>query len=237
MGAPDVPRVPWSQFFPQFARSWKQGEHVASVGPTGVGKTTLNLAILPIRTYTVILATKPRDRTLEGLKRQGWVIVPRWHRRDNQNRLVLWPKARGLHDGTRQAKILDDGLDAMFKAGGWSVLVDDTQYLASIGLRHTLSSLWINARSAGVTILGGSQRPVWVPREMWSQSVHHFLFGTTDSDDLKALSGFGARLDRKLVQAVVSSLDIGAHEVAYLNARSGQLLVTQAPPPPSRKAA
>jgi hypothetical protein len=174
---------------------------------------------------------------LEGLKRQGWVIVPRWHRRDNQNRLVLWPKARGLHDGNRQAKILDDGLDAMFKAGGWSVLVDDTQYLASIGLRHTLSSLWINARSAGVTILGGSQRPVWVPREMWSQSVHLFLFGTTDSDDLKALAGFGARLDRKLVQGVVSSLDIGAHEVAYLNARSGQFLVTQAPPPPSRKAA
>lgn len=235
MGPHEVDRVPWPAFYGDFARSWRQGEHVAAVGPTGTGKTTLALSILPIRTYTVILATKPKDRTLDGMRRRGWVITDRWRRRESENRIVLWPKARGLHDAERQARILDHGLDSMFRAGGWTVLVDDTQYLASIGLRQTLSTLWVNARSAGVTVVAGSQRPVWVPREMWSQSSHLFLFPVTDREDLKALAGFGARLDAQLVRSVVSSLDPDRHECAYVDVRRGRILVTQPPPPPSRK--
>jgi energy-coupling factor transporter ATP-binding protein EcfA2 len=220
-----VPVVPWADFLPRL--NWRQGEHVALVGPTGQGKTTLALALLPRRQYRVIVATKPRDATLSQLARQGYVTVREWPPPVLPERVILWPRWRGPEDTLHQARVIRDALDAMFAAGGWSVMADDVQYLTDmLALGRTLRLLWLQARAIRVSVLAATQRPTRVPREMWDQSTHLFLWQTANETELRALSGMSGA-NTRLIRSVVEALP--QHHALYVNARTGAMCVTKAP--------
>ncbi|MGY5107128.1 hypothetical protein, partial [Streptomyces sp. 900105245] len=72
-----VPLVPWESFVPRFR--WRQGEHVALIGPTGSGKTHAAFWLLPMRDYVCILATKPKDESLDRFgKKNGYRKLKEW---------------------------------------------------------------------------------------------------------------------------------------------------------------
>src|SRR4249920_1959913 len=101
-----APRVPWYDFLREI--EWEQGEHLGLVGPTGQGKTTLLIELLPRRDYVAIFATKPKDRTMELLiSLNGYVKMDRWENipADKMPRRVIWPNARQLNAETKQKAV------------------------------------------------------------------------------------------------------------------------------------
>ena len=72
-----IPSVPWHEFERHF--KWRQGEHVTVIAPTGWGKTTLELAIIDRRKYSIFFATKRDDPLYHKLIRQhGFERVERF---------------------------------------------------------------------------------------------------------------------------------------------------------------
>lgn len=223
--AAPVPEVQWDEFYA--ALIWRQGEHVALVGPTGQGKTTLALSLLQRRSHIVIFATKPRDSTLKGLTKRGWKIIRKWPPPATSAKVILWPMFRDQSDMGKQRGILKDAITKIFHAESWCIFADDVQYLTDhLKLGPDLRILWLQARSLNISLVAATQRPRWVPREMWSQSTHLFLWQTADFEDLKALGGLNG-VDSKLVRETVQTL--APHEVLYINTRTRYMVRTMAP--------
>lgn len=220
-----VPVVPWSAFAERL--QWRQGEHVSLIGPTGQGKTTLALALLPRRRHSVVVATKPRDRTLAGLKREGYERISAWPPpRATSNRVLLWPGWKDPTDSPKQAAVIRDALHSIFNSGAWSILVDDVQYLTDhLRLGDILRPLWLQSRALDITLIGSTQRPRWAPLEMFSQATHLFLWQTADDDDLRRLGGLGG-LNSKRIRSIVAELP--RHHALYVNTRTSKLAITKA---------
>lgn len=225
MADDSIVRVPWPEFRARLR--WAQGEHVGLVGPTGQGKTTLALDLLGLRGWSVILATKPRDRTLAGLERTGgYHRISAWPPpNDRTPRVLLWPRWRSPADTPRQAAAIHHALTSIFGEEAWCVFADDVQYLTDrLRLGSVLTDLWLQARALRVSVVAATQRPRHVPLVMWSQSSHLFLWGTNDDEDLRRLSGFGG-LSSKRIRTTVAGL--ARHDVLYINTRTGALAVTR----------
>lgn len=223
-----VVRVPWDEFAARF--DWKQGEHVALVGPTGRGKTTLALAILPRRSWVCILATKAKDSTLAGLtgKRGGYKRITAWPPpNDTTQRVLLWPRWTGTASRGLQARTIRRAVDDIFGEEAWCIFTDDVQYLTSeLRLGDVLDTLWLQARSLGISVVAATQRPRHVPLNMWTMSTHLFVWGTAHKGDLKSLGELGG-LNMDTIRSEVEHLT--GHDVLYINTRTGALAVTRAP--------
>lgn len=53
-----------------------------------------------------------------------------------------------------------------------------------------LKALLVTGRSRRIPVIFISQRPVWVPREVFSESNHHVVFDLSDRDDRKTVGRF-----------------------------------------------
>lgn len=229
-----IPRLAWPDFLAGFR--WRQGEHVSIIGPTGCGKSTLTAAILPRREYAVVLGTKPKDRTLDALiHRDGFARIKTWeqpwYRRQpgagprDLHRVALWPTYRHKDDKAGMAGEFDAALSDIFAQGGWCVVVDEVYYVAhELGLHDWLVTLWTQGRSLGLSVVGGTQRPAYVPLYMYDQAVHLFFFADNDERNLRRVGGLGG-LSANAVRATVAALP--EHDVLYVNTRTRQLAVTR----------
>ncbi|MBT2400634.1 hypothetical protein [Streptomyces sp. ISL-100] len=228
---PKVPHLQWADFLDQFV--WDQGEHVTFVGKTGSGKTTLAQQLLPRRDFVVALATKPsgRDKTMTALiRRERYKRIKEWPPPTvigaKSQRVVLWPEFRRPEDIANQQVVLDKALRDIFAAGGWTVFADELFYLCKfLGMSRLFEVFWSQARSIGISIVGGTQRPAWVPLMAYSQCTHLFLYKTTDEADLKRIGGIGG-LDNKLIREVAAGLP--KYHALYVNLRDGELMTTKA---------
>ena len=234
-----LPVTPWDTFYRYFERSWHQGEHVSYIGPTGSGKTTLALAILPIRRYCVALATKPKDATMDALARSGWRKTETWPppRRvgASNERVILWPKINDLSLATRgnQQHQIQRALEDCYGAGGWTVFADELHYLVKqLGLGPLLEAYWTQGRSIGLTLVGGTQRPAHIPLMAYDQATHLFFYRDNDETNLRRIGGLGG-LNSRDIRATVAVLP--KHHALYLNTRTGETAVTKAPAPTTRK--
>src|SRR3954471_8198790 len=94
-----VPFLEWDEFLTDMrnmhGHPWLQGQHVALIGKTGCGKTTLANALLPLRGNTVVIATKPRSKSLEKFGREnGYERIEEWNAKANpiaSPKRILWP--------------------------------------------------------------------------------------------------------------------------------------------------
>lgn len=222
----EVPVVPWAEFVRRF--DWQQGEHVSLVGSTGSGKSYLGLRLLDRRKWVAVLATKPGDDTLDELldKRVGrkpvWVEIKKWPPPALRQKVILWPDFRRLKDTAQQRAVFSHAIDEMFAAGSWCMYMDEAYYLSKqLGLEREMKLCWTQGRSIGLSIVAGTQRPAWVPLEMWSQCSHLFMFRSSDKRDLDRVAEMGGGV-ADVIRDVAPRL--GKHEFLYHSTRTGDLL-------------
>lgn len=224
----DAPRIPWDVFVRDRFK-WLQGEHVGMIGPTGQGKTTLLLNILPLKPYVVVFATKPRDETMNTLIGSGYLKMERWQSIDPRQfpRRVLWPDARRMASQKTQQEIFHDAFARIYVEGGWTVALDELWYMTKIlKLAGDIKQFLLQGRSLGISLIAATQRPAEVPLEVYDQSTHLFFWRDNDERNLMRLSGISYKSAR-LVRQIVSDLE--KFQVLYINTRTGEMLRTRSP--------
>lgn len=209
-------RITWDQFITTW--TWKQGQHVAAIGPTGAGKTTLMQAILPLRDWVVVFANKPNDDSYHRLLAEGYIRAKKWPPPKNKNPhsqyVLLWPEIRSVDDLQKKTPIFEKCLKSVFTDTSWTVGLDDLYYTAKVmGLGKLIEALNYQVRAQKVTLVSGIQRPAWVPRSCWDQSSHAFLASMSDIDDVRALRGLSPVGSSELFYWLEN---LKAHEWLYL---------------------
>lgn len=226
--ATEAPRVPWDVFMRRDF-IWNPGEHVALLGPTGQGKTTLLSHILTKRKFVTVFATKPEDESMEWFVRHGYYPLRRWQSLDPKDypKRVLWPDASQLDSRDEQRRAFKHAFEKIYREKRWTVAIDELWYFSNILRLDTEIRLYLlQARSLDISLVAATQRPAWVPVEVYDQSTHMFFWRDNDEPNLKRISGTAFQ-SAELVRFIVANLE--RHQVLYHNTRTGQMLRTRAP--------
>ena len=230
-----TPFVTWDDFV-RTHFDLRPGEHIGVIGPTGAGKTVLVVnGLLPLTPYNTVFGFKPRDWVLEQLLKRNTVgggtyrRLSRWTSRDADlmPRRVLWPDMTKLTSPADNRHVFAHALNAIYEEGGWTLYLDDLWFMAhSLGLEHEIKVYLTMFRSLGGNLIVATQRPSWIPLEVFDQSTHLFFFRDNDERNLKRISGVGF-IAAKLIRDLVANLQ--AHETLYVNTRTGYMVRTRAP--------
>ena len=248
---PDVaaPFVPWARMHSYLLTEFRQGDHVSILGPTGTGKTHMALAIAEIRTYVLVIATKPRDPLVEDTIKRGYYLVPSdklevpyvdgipYHKR-----VVYWPRLSQkqiakLPESQRirlrkahQKPRVSAALGYVDFNGHWCIVLDEGTWIyKDLRLGDDIDSALNQWRTNKASIIILGQRPAWMGRYVLSQPTHVFLFQTSNIDDAKSLGNITGA-NTKVVKELVQQLDHRSHQCLYINTRTREMFRTVAPP-------
>lgn len=241
----------WAPFRSEFAKTWRQGQHISIIGSTGTGKSVLECEILSMRRFVILLATKGEDPELADFTRtKGFRRIAKWEPHKGKpsevdNRIALWPRVDNLTDFKRLGRVFYDAINGyeesdtrrwyefwrlssvpgIYKQGRWTLGLDEVSVLAHhLNLGETLSFLWTQARTKLISLVGGTQRPRWVPREMFTEPHHLFLFNLSDKEDIARLGEIGGRRVNE-IKAIVPELP--PYHFLYVNKRSGDMSISK----------
>jgi len=194
------------QFLIWFRTRWQQGEHVAIIGPTGTGKTTLTRQLLDARDYVTVLAVKKSDDTLDTFRKRldnspAYHVIDKWPPPINDNHVVYWRKPKSIVDVRSQQVSILKMLDAVYKDGGWCLSLDDLSYLCdTLHLERPLIVFMNQGRSSGLSVVSVVQRPFRVPLSCLNQTAHIIIYPTTDENDVKRISELtGTKMKQLLI--------------------------------------
>lgn len=220
----------------------EEGQHVAMVGPNGCGKTTVGLQLLASTTSQhptlrgVALVMKPHkgpksdgrratgDRTVAKWTRQlggkvirDWPPAPIPWRREPAF-WALWPPhtAEPEVDDARHYEIFRRCLIDCYKRGDTVIFCDEAAGLsADLDLKPEMRQTLQRGRSLKASAILATQRPVEVPRSMFTEAKHFFLWRMADAGEYERIRELGGgRLTRPQITAVLSRL--GMHHCLYL---------------------
>lgn len=236
-----APVVPWDAFMKRVF-DWRQGQHVAEIGPTESGKSTLTFPILAKRKYVTFFATKPRDATLDAFaEKGGYVRIQDWPPRkgrgrfsrlatpDEMPRRLLWPDATQMTPQTleNQRRVFRTAFEDIYGQGGWTTVWDEFWMMCSILKMEEEARIMLQqARSNNISFVIGAQRPARIPLEVFDQSTHLFFWRDNDQRNLERIGGIGW-LNAQPIRALVANLE--PFQVLYIHARKGWMYRTTAP--------
>lgn len=241
MPAPPLVRLDANLFVREYYAP-EPGQQVTMVGPNGCGKTTLGMKLLAATTEQhshlrgVALVMKPHkgpksegrratgDRTVANLTRAlGGKVIRDWPPpplawRSEPPFWALWPPhtAEPEVDDDRHAVIFRKCLIDLYKKGDSVAFADEAAGLSDqLKLDDVLIQTLTRGRSMSASLILATQRPRFVPRAMFTEAKHFFLWRMADEGEYERLREIsGGRMSRKELVAVLSGL--GKHECLYL---------------------
>ena len=243
-----APVLPWPELFARLKSSFRQGDHVTAIGPTGCGKTHIALAVAEIRSHVMVVACKPKDPLVDDAVARGYyripgneLEIPYVDGRPMHKRVVYWPmlpaalrqklpkhKILGAEKAI-QAPLVGGAIGYVRNAGHWCLVIDEGTWVCrDLKLQRDIDSALFQFRSLNASIIILGQRPAWMGRYVLSQPTHLFLFNTNDRDDRKAL-GDVSGVDSRAVETVVQQLDQKRHEFLYIDTRDRKMFRSVAP--------
>lgn len=209
------PLVPWQTVHTGLASrrrglGWLQGEHLLVIGETGSGKTTLLSQILDIPSFVVVFVTKTYDDSFSKRKWPGWRILDKWDPRTaaHHKRVLLWPRPGDTIRETveRQQEVFGDALNRIYRDRGWTVVVDELQWVVDeLKFAREIRTYQHQARSSGITVVSGMQRPSHVPVITYGSATHAFVSRQTEHADVKRLADMGG-IDARDLAAMLPTI-------------------------------
>lgn len=219
-----IPSVSFDEFMSRFL--WIQGEHIGMIGPTGQGKTNLSMHLLPARQFVTVIATKPKDETLDiFIKGFHYKKFTDWKSSYTSDRMVqkypkriLWPDASSLKQSrVKQTTVFDPALSDLFGMGSWCVCIDELWWMSYIlKFQEEIKIYLQQGRSLDLSLMCATQRPAWVPLELYDMSTHLFFWADNDRANLNRISGIGS-FNSDAIRLRIRTLR--QFEVLYVNTR------------------
>ena len=229
----EIPRVAWEEAAPQFIEAWNQGEHMIAMGKTGRGKTTFVNDVLNRRhdqrdATIVSFVTKARDSTTSDLLAEGWSRIKEWpptYAQRKNRKIVLWPPYTRASTYAKDVRATFlTAIDEVMEESRWTLYMDEAPYFVeSLGLRKSMDELFNQARSNEVTLVAGTQRPVWVSRSMVSQHCWVACFRIGDMEDARRAGEVMG--DRDRYTPVI--LGLGPHEFVLVDTIGDNAIISQ----------
>lgn len=163
----------------------QHGQHVALIGDTGTGKTTLAEAAFQIqqetlRKYVLALRSKPDDVAWRGFARVRSAMPAMGG--VQHDRILLEPPYE------RQPRAFAEALELVWRQEAWTVFVDDLPYVEELGaaVQGRIKRLLTMGRSKSVSMWCAMQRPTGVTRYAIGESrlTVSFMIEGRDVDEL-----------------------------------------------------
>lgn len=220
----------------------EKGQQVALVGPNGCGKTTIGLQLLAVTTAQhpelrgVALVMKPhKGPKSEGRKATGDRTVSKWTRqlggrvirswppapvpfRTEPAFWALWPPHTGEpdQDDPEHQEIMRRCIIDCYKKGDSVVFCDEAAGLADdLDLEKEMKQTLSRGRSMNASMILATQRPRYVPRAMFTEAKHFFLWRMSDAGEYERIREIGGgRLTRQQITRTLERL--GKHQCLYL---------------------
>jgi energy-coupling factor transporter ATP-binding protein EcfA2 len=233
----DVVRVSRREFIDEiFVPHYEPGQHVAIMGPTQSGKTTLAFDLLDQiaspELPAVILVLKPRDEVvkqfgkLSGFRKiETWppAVNRAWRKKGGgfgkrQRGWIFWPR-HSLTDIERDDKALSAAfkqvLTDCYAKGDRIVFADEILGLSKeLNLEQQLNAIWSRGSSMKCGLWAATQRPFNAPLLMYGSSAHLMIFKDGDKRSRERYDEIGGIDDDVDIEQIV--LRLKAHEFLYI---------------------
>lgn len=236
------PTISWPDLRARLIQNWKPGQHWTLLGPTGRGKTHAALTLASLCRYTLVIATKRQDPLMQELSQRQLVAKDlskdvMWHGDrplDIHSRVIYWPRATEKMTAKQRLQFqsveIRKALDWADRTGGWAVVIDELMWVSrNLALERELESLYFQARTQGVSVIGCAQRPRQVPLLALNQSSYLLIWQTGDKQDGERLRELSAGFPRHMIEDCVQRLSVPKHEALFVDGVRQELAVVVMP--------